>query len=1264
MAVHNLTRGKYASVAIGVHTDSGSKLLVYSGSAQGLALTGSFALASDAASFASGDLDGDGIADLLTVAGGQISILHSASQSLEPVSTSFTVSRATLGRFLQDRSPIQQMALLGSDGNLHILARNGFDPTPYSAQEYQALRASRIAANSNPNQTTAQPATPAQQAVTWSEVESRPGVAPADASGKAPLLFRGRVSNSASDDVMLMSPAKISVLAHPSAQPNQSELQDRSDLGADAVAAIAIRVGVDSRSGVVYVSRGQHFPTIVATQSTNTFVVNTTTDLVSAGACLNSVAGLCSLREAVLESNQQSSGTTTIMVPNGTYTLTLARQSSPIYDGHMGSLDVTQNVNIVGSGQTTTIIQGGTQGVNDSGGPNGIDKIFSFNENLGSSLSDASVSVSGLTIQNGFNRGSKTLGDGWGGAFDFDTGSSGNANLTLTNVNITNNTLTEGEGGGFAIFNTVTTGSGMASVVNSTIQNNVSQVSASGLLGGGGGIAVENAASLVMTNSTVIGNRANQQSNGTGTANGGGIEDAGSGYDSKGLNFVNNQVTLHGVTLANNIASGNGGGINSLGGGLIIDQESSITGNVARGDGGGIWAGIYSTSSLPPYSVMFSNISVASNQSSGAGGGIKMSGGVSGATGFQMHYSRIALNTSAAQSGQQFSWRGLVGATIDVIENWWATNSDPMLGSDPQITLDTNGTSAGTTSYIPYIVLGINATPTTVKISGTSDLTADVAHDSAGSADALTGQLGVFTNLPVSFSSAAGGSITTSQPIGFPGLGTGIVHSTFQAGGSAASVPVSATFDNVTVSTNIDIVGPPAMTLDFNPASVAVNSSSTLTFTLNNGNTAAIDANFTDSLPAHMQVASSPSVSNTCGGSVTATAGGTSIAWSNALLAAGTCTIKVNVIATVDNSYTDTATLNSNVAGNAPAASATLTVINPPAMTKSFSPNPIAPGGASTVTLGLSNSNTNTTLNAVQFTDTLPTGMTVASPANLNSTCSGTATQSGGAVSLTGATMAPGANCAVMVSVTSSTVGVYTNTVTPSASNGGTGSAATATATLQVGTPPSISKAFGAGTIAQNGTTTLSFTVHNNDTGATQTGIGFTDNFPSGLAVVSPGNGLTGSCGAGTITATPGSASVTLAGASLAANASCTFSVNVTATALGSLTNTTSAVTSTEGGSGLPASATLNVEGPPSLAEAFAAGTIAQNSSTNLTFTITNPAGNPAALTGVGFTDNLPTGLTVTSATSTQCGGTLTVTAPTSIQFSGATVAARHSLHL
>lgn len=123
--------------------------------------------------------------------------------------------------------------------------------------------------------------------------------------------------------------------------------------------------------------------------------------------------------------------------------------------------------------------------------------------------------------------------------------------------------------------------------------------------------------------------------------------------------------------------------------------------------------------------------------------------------------------------------------------------------------------------------------------------------------------------------------------------------------------------------------------------------------------------------------------------------------------------------------------------------------------------------------------------------------------------------------------------------------------------------------------PPVLSKAFGQGTSASGGTTTLTFTMSNpnapsGETGgyggnspAPLTGIAFSDPLPVGMTVASP-NGLNGGCGGGTITAAAGSSSVSLSGATLDGGAQCTFSVNVTVTGLGSLVNTTSQVTSNE----------------------------------------------------------------------------------------------------
>ena len=200
------------------------------------------------------------------------------------------------------------------------------------------------------------------------------------------------------------------------------------------------------------------------------------------------------------------------------------------------------------------------------------------------------------------------------------------------------------------------------------------------------------------------------------------------------------------------------------------------------------------------------------------------------------------------------------------------------------------------------------------------------------------------------------------------------------------------------------------------------------------------------------------------------------------------------------------------------------------------------------------------------------------------------------------------------VTVQGNSAGVLSNSVQVTSTNGGTGN--TPTATLTVVAPPSIGKAFGAGSIALGSTTSLTFTIQNSNVGTALHNIGFTDSFPTGLAVANP-NGLSGACGGGTITATAGGSSVSLVGATLAAGTSCSFSVNVAGTAAGALTNTTSAVTSTEGGNGTTASASLSVEAPPSIAKSFTDASIVMGATTSLTFTVTNPVGNPAALTGV-----------------------------------------------
>jgi uncharacterized repeat protein (TIGR01451 family) len=210
--------------------------------------------------------------------------------------------------------------------------------------------------------------------------------------------------------------------------------------------------------------------------------------------------------------------------------------------------------------------------------------------------------------------------------------------------------------------------------------------------------------------------------------------------------------------------------------------------------------------------------------------------------------------------------------------------------------------------------------------------------------------------------------------------------------------------------------------------------------------------------------------------------------------------------------------------------------------------------------------------------------------------------------------------------------------------------------------PPTLTKAFGAAVINVGGTTTLNFTVANPNT-SPLTNVQFSDTLPAGL--VSTGfNGVL-SCPPGTGVNSAGP--ITFSSTLFPGNASCTFSINVKGTSAGLKVNTTTTITSTESSPGPPASAAVNV-GPvvsPTITKAFADAQLQMlgaGDSTTLSFTITNPAGNPIPLTGLAFTDTLPSGLIVSSPnglTGSCGGGTITAIAGSnSISLSGATLAA------
>ncbi len=461
---------------------------------------------------------------------------------------------------------------------------------------------------------------------------------------------------------------------------------------------------------------------------------------------------------------------------------------------------------------------------------------------------------------------------------------------------------------------------------------------------------------------------------------------------------------------------------------------------------------------------------------------------------------------------------------------------------------------------------------------------------------------------------------------------------------------------NTTDASVTVILIPPAIAKAFNPTSIALNATTSLTFTISNPNAVALTGvAFSDTLPAGLTVANASAT--VCGGTLT-TSSPTGISLSGATIAAnGSCVFSVTVTGAAGGSYTNTTgSVTSSNAGTGNTASANLVVASPPTITKSFGAATIPLSGTTSLTFSIDNPNTSVALTGVGFTDSLPAGVVVASPNGVGGPCLGNGTiaavAGSGSVSLAGAGLAATANCTFSLNVTGATAGVKNNSTTVSSTEGGTGN--TSNASITVVAPPTLAKFFGA----------ASFTVSNPNAGTTLTGVGFSDSLPAGLVVATP-NGLAGSCGGGTITAASGASSLALLGATLAGGASCTFSVNVTGTAGGDQVNTTGNIGSTQGGTGGTATATVNVVAPPSIAKTFGSANIRINGTTALTFTINNPAANTVSLTGVGFTDTLPSGLVISTPSNLvgSCGGGIITALPgaTTISLAGATIPANSS---
>jgi uncharacterized repeat protein (TIGR01451 family) len=178
---------------------------------------------------------------------------------------------------------------------------------------------------------------------------------------------------------------------------------------------------------------------------------------------------------------------------------------------------------------------------------------------------------------------------------------------------------------------------------------------------------------------------------------------------------------------------------------------------------------------------------------------------------------------------------------------------------------------------------------------------------------------------------------------------------------------------------------------------------------------------------------------------------------------------------------------------------------------------------------------------------------------------------------------------------------------------------------------PTVSESFSPASVALNGTSTLTFAITNSDPATSPHAVSFDDTLPNGVRVVGTPSST---CTTG-LPASAGPSDVGFTDATLTDNPGCTVSATVQGVQAGQWDNP---VTVNIDAAGTPVTGSIDVVAPPSISAAFGTALLGLDGATSLTSTITNPNAT-FALSGIGFTDTLPAGLTIAGRPTNTCGG-------------------------
>lgn len=361
-----------------------------------------------------------------------------------------------------------------------------------------------------------------------------------------------------------------------------------------------------------------------------TLTVTTTADV------LDDTDGVCSLREAIINSNDNKTvyencspdgayGTNTIVIPEGDLCLSLEDTSlGDENGGKTGDLDILDSVTISGAGADRTFV--------------GLCETFSGQERVFHVAKGAdtvpSVTFEGITIQNG-----KTGANGGGLLVDIDT------TVVMKDVVFINNSSNNYGGAVYVnsaatfilqdslvIQNSAKIGGGVTSrSTNSRTTLTSVLFSANEATESGGGLYVSDSSTVDVSESFFIYNTAG--------TNGGGFAVLSANLSAQNITVTENTavengggayldfstfVTLENSTFSENLASTNGGGLYVNYPAKLITKHLTIFGNQATEKGGGVYIDDNTE-------VTFENATIMNNLAQDQGGGFYIDQEVSAA---------------------------------------------------------------------------------------------------------------------------------------------------------------------------------------------------------------------------------------------------------------------------------------------------------------------------------------------------------------------------------------------------------------------------------------------------------------------------------------------------------------------------------------------------------------------------------------------------------------------------------------------------------